>query len=510
MKKPTGKQILLPSLLLAVAALGTLFFLQIRWMNNSLQAQNMRYRRGVNDALNHVFRSTYETLNLENFDPADLRGSYDEWKETSPCPKLILSLKELGEYRGPRDVYDRFGISGEGLYFVAGPPEESYLLVLDREYLYGTLLMDALREYSEDYTYTLQYATREEVFTRDKSDTLLRFNLPLFLDVTMGDHHMDSILQPVGGGEPLKDLGGPDGLTIPLLLVDLNDGRGSVQFEDRLRRTNLGLIGSLALILVGLYFLLFRLYRAEESQRRVEQTFVASVSHELRTPIAVIKTASENLSRGIVAGEEKVKSYGSLLKTEADRLNRMVEGILYYSRMEGSGKAKVHWEPVNLRRYTDEILDSLSLTLKEIPLVRDLTEFSENVLIDRDSYRLILENLVANAFLHGEGASIRVRLISDVPSRFRLIVEDEGAGIPKREQKHIFDPFVRGKRSEKNQIRGSGLGLYLVKTAAEAMDGRAILESPYEFPVAAPRRGCRFTVIIPEKKEVSRESDSDD
>jgi len=523
-KWPTGKQILLPGLLLAVAAMGALFFLQIRWMNNSLQAQNMRYRRGVSDGLNHVLRSTYEELGLNRFDPEDPIRSWAEWRDASPYPGLILEAERLDGYKGPKEMFDRGDMPGESLLFIAGSPDRAYSLVLDRNEFYGKLFLDNLEEYSGDYSYTLRYLEGEEIFSPDKKngsgdggDPLLRFNLPLLVDVTVDDHRLDNLLSLTGEGSFYRDPEGRDkgtaggvGRAVPVLEVNLNEGRGSVQFEQRLRRTNLGLIGSLALILVGIYYLLFRLYREEEGQRRVEQTFVASVSHELRTPIAVIKTASENLGRGIVKGEDRIKSYGTLIRKEADRLNRMVEAVLYYSRMGVSGKTKILWEPVNPRDYTDEILSNLALTLEGPALEKELAGAPSEVLLDRDSYRLILENLVANAFLHGGGSPVRVRLTADVPSRWRLVVEDGGPGIPRREQRRIFEPFVRGKRSGKDQIRGSGLGLYLVRTASEAMGGRVILESPYQFPAGKEREGCRFTVILPVKKEDFHEPDTDD
>ncbi len=503
---PSGKQILLPGLVLAVAAMGLLSFLQIRWMGDSLQAENMRYRRGVNDDLNHIVWKLFERLDLDRLDPESLEASMKGWKEDSEYPDLIKSASPLGNDRAQAGEFSPH----EGdVYILGGRADAGYLLVLDGASLYETLLMEELREYSLDYSFTVSYEEmapdfREKAGPMEDRDSLIRTYLPQFIDLSDAERRFDNILfSPREMPFPPERAEGGGGKIIHAyrLTVDLNEGRGTARFERRLKRSNLGLLGSLILILAGCYYLLFRLYRDEEGLRRTEQTFVASVSHELRTPIAVIKTASENLQRGIVADGERVKAYGQVIQTEADRLNRMVEGILSYSRMEGSGANNSRPVKTDPRSCTGEILERLKLTYPECRWDEDLTGAPAEVLLDRESYRLILENLVTNGILHGEKGIMRIRLLSDFPSRWRLIVEDEGGGIPRREQKRIFDPFVRGRKSEERQVRGSGLGLYLVKRAALSMGGSVILESPYEYPAGRERGGCRFTLILPVGEE---------
>ncbi|MDC7224480.1 MAG: HAMP domain-containing sensor histidine kinase [Spirochaetales bacterium] len=525
LKLPTGKQILIPGMILAVAALGLLFFLQIRWMNNSLQAQNLRYRRGVIDAMNHVARSVFERSGLGRLDRDNPESSLQEWRENSEFPGLVKSLVLLDNYRGPNDL-ELSNFESKEIYLLGGEPDRPYLLTLDSALLYEQIFPESLREYSLAYSYRISYgeATMEDIIRSRKmssgeDSSVVKTYLPLFVDFTEETRRADNLLFNPGDflfyrdkeEDSFTDRSSSVVLYTHLLEIDLNDERGSAEFEKRLRRTNLALIFLLCLILVGIYYLLLRLYRREENQRRVEQTFVASVSHELRTPIAVIKTASENLARGIIQSEERVQSYGQVIGTEADRLNRLVEGILYYSRMEGGGRNTIHREEVNPRLYTGEILDRLRLTYPDHPLEADLAGAPRTVSLDRDSYRLILDNLITNAILHGDGSPLRIRLENDFPARWRLVVEDDGPGLPRREQRQIFDPFVRGKNSEDKQIRGSGLGLFLVKRATEALGGSLALESPYQFPAGVERSGCRFTVILPIKGEEERdEPHSDD
>ena len=525
-KLPSGKKILLPGLILVVAALGLLFFLQIRWMNNSLQARNMRYRRGVIDALNHVARSVLDSLDFDTLDYHNPLVSLENWREQSDYPDLILSIIPLEDDLKER-VNTFYHLKEKEVYLFGGTSDHPYLVTLDSTLFYEEILPLNLEAYSRDYSYSLVYREvksgeimkfRKELQNGKKDVSLITAFLPLIIENMEGEKRDDNILfnpsdLPFYGGKANPVAGeekGAEPLYTHVLEIDLSGGKGSEEFENRLRVMNVSLLISLLLILSGMYFLLFRLYRREENQRKVEQTFVASVSHELKTPIAVIKSASENLARGIITDGERLKSYGELLEAEADRLNRMVEGILFYSRLEGSGQIDLMPQWLDPRSLTGELLERIRMTFDTDKLQADLAGAPEKVFLDRESYGQILENLLSNALLHSGGAPIRVRLETDFPDYWRLIVEDEGPGIPRREQKNIFDPFVRGNLSVEKQVRGSGLGLFLVKQASRLLEGEIKLESPYQLPAGHEIQGSRFTLILPIHKEVAGDSGSDD
>ena len=522
MKKVTGKQILLPGLLLAVAAMGTLFFLQIRWMNNSIWAENMRYRTKALSSVNQVVRFTLDKLDLALLSGENPQESLKEWQMDSSHPDLIKGFFLFEKTDSRRSRIDEY-LQKKDILYLVNDEDTTVVYILSGEMLYEELLLEQLNEYAGDYTYTLSYREelipfkkREEYdWKRMPHDSSFQFFLPRILDEN-DKRGMENLLYPYPMGEMInkKDFEGDTkdeiqdmdrSYLFPHLTINLNDSRGSENFARRLKWFNIGLISSLSLILLGTYSLLFRLYREEEKQRKAGQTFVASVSHELRTPLAVIKSASENLARGVVVGEDRMRSYGSVIGKEAERLNRMVESILYYSRLEGGeGKIQSLLEQIDPRTFTKEILSSLSMTHSGHILEKELDGAPELVNLDREAYRQIVENLVSNALLHGDSSPVRVRLESDFPSHWRLVVEDEGPGIPRKEQKSIFEPFSRGKRSLENQIGGSGLGLHLVRTAARGMGGEIRLESPYEFPAGIEKKGCRFQLILP----IHRESDS--
>lgn len=511
MRKPKGKTVLLPGLLLAVAALAVLFTLQIKWMNDSLWTESLRYRREALETVNRIARFTLESLELDRLDPVRPEESLEEWRLDSDYPRLIGDVLVLRDDPGSPVRVEEYFQDRKVIYFFRHE-NDLVLFLLEGAVLYGELFLSNLTEYAPDYRYEFTYR-KESILNVKKerldwakmsNESVFSFFLPRAFDG--GDRRsLTDMLEfrPDNGflregGPPVDKADGPGMLFFPHLTIELYDGRGTESFARRLRIINVSLISTLGLIVVGSYLLLFRLYREEERQHRAGQTFVASVSHELRTPVAVIKSASENLSRGVVSQGERAKAYGGVIRREADRLERMVESILYYSRLEGGeGKISSDREMIDPREFTGEILAGLKLTHPGMSWEKDLEGAPRKVMIDREAYRLILENLVNNAVLHGGGEGIRILLESDYPSRWRLIVEDRGPGISKSEQKRVFEPFVRGRSSMENQKGGSGLGLHLVKTAVRELEGRLTLESPYESVLGQRIRGCRFTVILP-------------
>ncbi|HEY9595278.1 MAG TPA: HAMP domain-containing sensor histidine kinase, partial [Spirochaetia bacterium] len=267
---------------------------------------------------------------------------------------------------------------------------------------------------------------------------------------------------------------------------------------------NLGISLGILVLLLASAFTLSRLYLRSAALRASEQGFVASMSHELRTPISVIQATSENLSRGVVSDPARVTRYAGVIYGQIKRLAGMVEGILIYSGLQ-SGKP---WAPSISDVYLGELiaeitqpLHYLASTVGATLVVR--TEGMPTVIrSDRMSLSMIVENLVMNAIRHADPAEIRLSL-DESGGSLRIVVEDGGPGIPTREQRRVFDPFVRGERSVKDQEPGSGLGLHLVRRVTQLLEGSVTLSCPYTRSDGTVVRGCRFVVLLP-LKEVER------
>jgi signal transduction histidine kinase len=260
--------------------------------------------------------------------------------------------------------------------------------------------------------------------------------------------------------------------------------------------------GILALLGVSVVLIVVSAQRARRlAERQLE--FVAGVSHELRTPVAVIGSAGENLADGIVSDREMVQQYGRVVRDEARRLAEMIEQVLDFAGSY-TGRRAYRFEDVDVEEVAHECLRALRPALDE---ARATVESSIEpglppVRADRAALRRAVLNLLQNAIKYG-GNSPRIELrITAVSassrSEVQIAVEDHGLGMAPGEPDRIFEPFVRGEEAQARQIRGSGLGLSLVRRIVEAHSGRIGVTS-------TQGRGSTFLMALPVSDALSVE-----
>ncbi len=261
------------------------------------------------------------------------------------------------------------------------------------------------------------------------------------------------------------------------------------------RRRNLWLsFGILAVLVAGVGLIVVNARRSERLAAQ-QMDFVATVSHELRTPIAVMRSAAQNLSAGVVHEPGQAKRYGELIESEGQRLTEMVEQVLEYAGLEGNRRPPLA-QPVDAERLVTDVVASCS-SLFDAEGVEVTTRVAANVptvAVDEGGFRRALNNLLMNALKYA--ASGRTVAVDVQPARSRgraevqIAVSDRGPGIAPEDLAHIFEPFYRGRNATEHQIHGNGLGLSLVKRIAEAHGGRVTVKS-------APGTGATFTLHLP-------------
>jgi len=261
------------------------------------------------------------------------------------------------------------------------------------------------------------------------------------------------------------------------------------------RRRNLGISFGVLLLLSGSVGLLVVTSRQAHQLARQQMEFVAGVSHELRTPVAVIRSAAENLSHGVVDGGARVKRYGQLVETEARRLGEMVESVLQYAGI-ASGLGPRTREPLAPGEIIEEALESSMSLLDpdQVTVHRSVAPNLPPVMGDASALRSAVHNLIANAVKYGgrDGwVGINAEPATEKGRRaVQITVSDHGAGIPAAELTRIFEPFYRGADAVDRQIHGSGLGLSLVQRIVESHGGRVTVHSK-------PGSGSTFTIVLP-------------
>jgi signal transduction histidine kinase len=261
------------------------------------------------------------------------------------------------------------------------------------------------------------------------------------------------------------------------------------------RRRNLGIsFGVLMLLTVSIVVLAVSSRRAEHLARQ-QMEFVAGVSHELRTPVAVIRSAAENLSHGVVGSGDRVKQYGQVIEAEASRLDEMVEQVLHYagiSSRHGSG-ARVPLEPADIIASAIDSIRATDGSALPVHLERTIAPNLPRIAGDATALRSAVQNLLANAVKYGgaeQWVGVRAEQSAGRPTEVLITIEDHGPGIPGSELPHIFEPFYRGRDAMARQVRGNGLGLALVQRIVAAHGGRVSVTTRLG-------SGSAFTIHLP-------------
>ncbi|NNM30401.1 MAG: HAMP domain-containing histidine kinase [Akkermansiaceae bacterium] len=211
------------------------------------------------------------------------------------------------------------------------------------------------------------------------------------------------------------------------------------------------------------------------SERRA--AFVSSVTHELRTPLTTFQLYSDMLADGMVPSEAKRQEYLGTLRSEAGRLNHLVENVLAYSRIErGSARARHEKVPLSdlLERFRPRLEERAGTEGARLEVENGETCDGMQVDTDVTAVEQIVFNLVDNACKYGmpkEGAGVvRVRALNG-GNRARIEVCDEGRGVAHRDRKRLFQPFHKSAKDAAHSKPGVGLGLALCKRLARALGG---------------------------------------
>jgi signal transduction histidine kinase len=228
------------------------------------------------------------------------------------------------------------------------------------------------------------------------------------------------------------------------------------------------------LIAVGLGLLsLWQHARALVKLAQKKDDFISAVSHELRTPLTSIRMYSEMLEKNWVKSEDKVLEYYRNMRHESERLSRLIENVLDFSRIQ-KGRKKYMFNLGDLNECVMDVVRMMRPYAEQHGFtIRTQLEPALQMAFDKDSVKQIIINLVDNAVKYARDAAdktITVRTMRD--NSFVLIeIEDHGPGVPRRQQKKVFEEFYRIGSEATRETTGTGLGLALVKRFAQAHNG---------------------------------------
>ena len=215
-------------------------------------------------------------------------------------------------------------------------------------------------------------------------------------------------------------------------------------------------------------------------QEKVEmerREFVANVSHELRTPLTTMSSYLEALADGAWKDEEIAPSFLQVTQTETHRMIRLVNDLLQLSKMD-SRDYDLNREIVNFNQYFNRIIDRFELSKSEhVTFVRMLSDKSYYVDIDTDKLTQVVDNIISNAIKYSpDGGNIRFGVVA-TDSILKVMISDDGMGIPSENVDRVFDRFYRVDRARARSMGGTGLGLAIAREMIEAHGGRIWAES---------------------------------
>ena len=218
----------------------------------------------------------------------------------------------------------------------------------------------------------------------------------------------------------------------------------------------------------------------EKEISQMKNDFVSHVSHELKTPLATITAYSEMLCDNEGDNEKTRKEFYSVIRDQAKRLSRLIEGVLNISRIE-SGLIKVSKESASLTMLIEEQMQMIKSYAEEknIEVIGQKPIVFDQVYVDKDMIRQVIVNLLSNAVKYTPcGGSVKIETeVDEIAGLARVIVTDTGVGIPEDEIERVFDKFYRVD-ANKNKAEGTGLGLSLVKQIVEKVhNGRVFVTS---------------------------------
>ena len=250
----------------------------------------------------------------------------------------------------------------------------------------------------------------------------------------------------------------------------------------------LGTVVMVFFLLAGTYFIA-RAIRREMEVSRMQSEFVSAVSHEFRSPLTSMRQLSEMLLAGRVPSEERRDKYHATLVRETQRLQRLVEALLNFGRME-AGARPYRFEEVDAAELAQRVAAEFET---EIAAGRNI-ELCGNggcrFQADPEALSVALRNLVDNALKYSPNHRTVWLEWGTEKSSVAIRVRDRGAGIAPAERKEIFRKFVRGTAAADGNVKGSGVGLAMVRHIVDAHHGQIQMESEVG-------EGSTFTVLLP-------------
>jgi len=243
----------------------------------------------------------------------------------------------------------------------------------------------------------------------------------------------------------------------------------------------------LAAILAGVY-VIFLFWRRQAALYRAQRDFIAQVSHELKSPLASLQLHLETIRRRRPPAQ-KMEIFLDTMLADTDRLGGLIDNLLAASRLEQRGM-RLSLRSVDLSAFVTHYFRPRQYSLPQAARMKLTITPDLHARIDPEAMETVFRNLLENALLYSSGQPEIGISLQRKEGFAHLVFADRGRGLDKKEQKKIFRMFYRVRRTDEN-IRGSGLGLFIVRAVVRLHHGKVWAESE------GPGRGTTIHILLP-------------
>jgi signal transduction histidine kinase len=258
------------------------------------------------------------------------------------------------------------------------------------------------------------------------------------------------------------------------------------------RRLLLAMMAAVLVFVWGATYVMARAIRREAAVARLQSDFVAAVSHEFRSPLTTMRQMAEMLEMNRLPSEERRQQYYGVLAGEAARLQRLVETLLNFGRME-AGAERFTFTDIDAAALVRDVVRDIEPQARHAGTQIEMGDPAADihVLADQSALALALRNVIDNAIKYSPRQSTVSVELKKENDRAAISVIDRGTGIPPGEQQVIFQKFVRGRAAIDANVKGTGVGLSMVQHIVRAHGGEIRVDSEVG-------RGSTFTILLPE------------
>jgi signal transduction histidine kinase len=249
-------------------------------------------------------------------------------------------------------------------------------------------------------------------------------------------------------------------------------------------------IAIVVILTFGLFFTL-QTVNNEMHLSKMKSYFMSTVSHEFKSPLTSIRQMAEMLVHGRVPSPERQYKYHTIILQQSERLSHLIDNILDFSKME-EGQKIFRFEKADITPVVENVVESFKdhTALQGFIIGLSIPEPVPEFVFDREAMEQVMHNLLDNACKYsGDSRKIEVQLLSS-GNRVIISVRDYGIGLKKEEHDRVFSRFYRAGEELTQTVKGSGIGLTIVKQIVKAHNGTIDVESEIG-------KGSRFTVRLP-------------